>query len=171
MNVAASRARISEDPRLEAAQRRLRESAGEADTLDAVREIVTGLLGCEEIALFIVNANESELLWSFGIDPKAHRTLDSFDDPGLQHVMRGEFHIAPATRAHANDSNPPVRAFVPILMEERTVAVLVMLRLLPQKLAFDESDVRLINLLSSETAQALFADGPNSYAHSARTNR
>jgi hypothetical protein len=161
MNVAASRARITEDP-LEAAQRRLRDSAGQADTLDAVREIVTGQLGCEEIALFLVNTDQGELFWSSGIDPKSYRTLNTFDDPGVRHVMQGEFHIAPAAGAHANDINPPVRAFVPILMEGRTVAVLAMLRLLPQKTAFDESDVKIIDLLSSGTAQALFAAGPNS---------
>src|SRR5215831_7575702 len=69
-----------EDPRLVAAQRRLRDSANQADTLEAIREIVTNLLGCEEIGLFTVGRESSGLFWSFGIDPKRHGTLDSFEE-------------------------------------------------------------------------------------------
>ena len=160
MKVAVPQVRVLEDARLEAAQHRLRESVGPVDTLEAIREIVTGLVGCEEIALFTVAQGKSTLFWSFGIDPKQHQTLDTFEEPALQRVLDGEFYLAKAAgQQRASMNNPPLRVFVPIRMNSRTVAVLVMLRLLPQKVAFDESDIRLVKLLSNEAGRRLFGPG------------
>jgi hypothetical protein len=154
-----------QDPRLEAAQRRLRESVGQADTLEAIREIVTNLLGCEEIGLFTVERGNSELLWSFGIDPQQHGTLDSFDESALRRVLQGEFHVAEVDYSgQGNSINPPLRAFIPICLNGRTVAVLVMLKFLPQKLGFDEADINLVKLLSDETGRSLFEGSANANA-------
>jgi len=145
------------DPRLEAAQKRLRESVSQADALDAIREIVTNLLGCEEIGLFTVEQGKSGLLWSLGIDPQQHGTLDTFDASALQCVLEGEYHIAQVAHEGQNHrAEPALRVFVPICLNGNTVAVLVMLKLLPQKLGFDEADIRLVKLLSRETGKALF---------------
>jgi hypothetical protein len=158
-----------DDPRLEAAQTRLRESSGQADAIEAIREIVTNLLGCEEIGLFTVrHGNEqgrSGLLWSFGIDPQRHQTLDAFDQSALHRVLQGELHIAHvACDDHGNPENRPLRAFVPICLHGRTVAVLVMLKLLPQKLGFDEADLNLLKLLSGEAGRSLFERTANANA-------
>jgi GAF domain-containing protein len=149
------------DPRLEAARKRLRESVGQADTLEAIREIVGNLLGCEEIGLFTIGqANEpgqSGLLWSFGIDPEQHGTLAVFDRSALHRALQGEIHVARvAGDGPGNQGNQRLRAFIPIRRDGRIVAVLVMLRLLPQKLAFDEADINLVNLLSDEAGRLLF---------------
>jgi len=59
-----------------------------------------------------------------------------------------------------DDSSPSgllPQASIPILLDGRTVAVLVMLRLLPQKVGLDESDLRLVKLLSAEAGRPLFA--------------
>lgn len=165
MTTNSARMHGCEDPRLEAAQKRLRESAGRADTLEAIREIVTNLLGCEEIGLFTVGQGRSGLLWSFGIDPVRHGTLDTFGESALHRVLQGEFHIAEvAYEGQANDSNPPLRVFVPILLNGRTVGVLVMVKLLPQKLSFDEADINLVKLLSDEAGAALFERSANASA-------
>lgn len=153
-----------EDPRLEAAQKRLRESVGQADTLEAIREIVTNLLGCEEIGLFAVEQGNHELLWSFGIDPERHGTLESFEESAMHRVLQGEFHVAQAAAAPSAYGHPPLRVFVPIRRNGRTVAVLVMVTLLPQKLGFDEADINLVKLLSDETGRALFDGSANANA-------
>jgi hypothetical protein len=170
MNAATSRARDAEsDPRLEAARHRLRESASQTDALEVLREIVTGLLGCEEIGLFTVQQGKSTLFWSFGIDPSLHKTLDAFDDSAVARVMQGDFHIVPAA-CDQPDRNPPLRVFVPIRLHDRTVAVLVMLKLLPQKVTFDQSDIRLINFLSNEAARSLFPAGTEIHVSASRRN-
>jgi chemotaxis protein CheD len=145
------------DPRLEAAQRRLRESVGRAETLVAIREIVTNLLGCEEIGLFTLDRGVSGLLWSLGVDPQQHGSLESFKECPLPRVLRGEYHVAQAAEeGQAGRSTPPLRVFIPIRLNQRTVGVLVMLKLLPQKTGFDEADLQLVELLSRETGKALF---------------
>lgn len=149
------------DPRVEAARKRLQESIDQADALEAIREIVTNLLGCEEIGLFtIVHENDhtkNGLLWSFGIDPQKHGTLSAFEQAALQRVLQGELHIAQVGHeAHGSHENPPIRAFVPIRHNGRTVAVLIMLKLLPQKLGFDEADINLVDVLSNEAGRALY---------------
>lgn len=157
MKAGVSGVASGDDPRLAAAQKRLRESVGRDDALEALREIVTNLLGCEEIGLFTVEPGNSGLLWSFGIDPQRHGTLDSFQESAMHRVLQGECHIAQvAHEGQAADENPPLRVFIPIRLKGRTVAVLVMVRLLPQKFGFDEADLNLAKLLSDETGRALF---------------
>jgi hypothetical protein len=170
MTGSSRRMKINEDdPRLEAARKRLRESVDQADAIEAIREIVTNLLGCEEIGLFTVShgveQRSSGLLWSFGIDPQRHKTLDAFDHSALHRVLQGELHIAQvADDGHGTHENRPLRAFVPICLHGRTVAVLVMLRLLPQKLGFDEADINLVKLLSTEAGRCLFERSANANA-------
>ena len=144
-----------EDPRLEAARTRLRESRDRADALEGMREVVTNLLGCEEIGLFSVENGKSIVLWSFGIDRQS-ATLEAFRGPALSRVLRGEFQIVQITRQGADNDSPFVQVLVPICRNESTVAVLVLYRLLPQKVSFDEADLKLLKALSEETGKALF---------------
>lgn len=158
---------LCDDPRLEAAQKRIRESVGQADTFEAVREIVTNLLGCEEVGLFSVESEraKSSLLWSFGIDTERHGSLDVFDKAVLRRVMQGEMHVEQLDHAgHDKHEHPPLRVFAPIRSKGQTVAVLVMLTLLPQKVTFDESDINLVKLLSAEAGKALFDRSANANA-------
>ena len=155
MTGSAPRMSNREDPRLEAAQKRLRGSVGRADKLEAIREIVTNLLGCEEIGLFTVDQAKSGLYWSFGIDPKQHETLKGFEESGMQRVMQGECHVE-QTGGPGHHGKRPRRVYVPIRSDGRTVAVLVMLKLLPQKVDFDEADHNLVKLLSDEAGRGLF---------------
>jgi hypothetical protein len=145
----------AEDPRVEAARTRLRESRDRADALEGMREVVTNLLGCEEVGLFSIENGKSSLLWSFGID-RLSATLEAFRGPALNRVLRGEFQVVQITRQGADNENPFVQVLVPICRNERTVAVLVLFRLLPQKVSFDEADLKLLKVLSEETGKALF---------------
>ena len=156
-----------DDPRLEAAQKRIRESVGHADTFEGVREVVTNLLGCEEVGLFSVNgsAANSRLMWSFGIDTERHATLEAFEKPVLQRVMQGEMQIEQLeSPAHGKHEHPPLRVFAPIRSHGKTVAVLVMLTLLPQKVTFDQNDINLVKSLCVEAGKALFERGANANA-------
>ncbi|HWZ43329.1 MAG TPA: GAF domain-containing protein [Candidatus Saccharimonadales bacterium] len=147
------------DPQMDAARRRLRESVDQADALEGFREIITNFLGCEEIGIFKVDREREtlKLVWSFGIDPDRHKVVDSLNPPDLQRVIDGELHFADF--AAANEGlNPmaPFCAFVPLRSQGETVAVLGIQRWLPQKTAIDDSDRKLLQLLSDEAGRALF---------------
>ena len=149
------------DVRLEAARERLAESRGQEDAIDGLREIVANFLGSEEMGLFRVDRGTStfNVFWSFGIDLEKYDLLRALGDAGFQRVMRGECHIELGTR-DSRGTMAKAQAFVPIRSANQTIAILAILRLLPQKLAFDRSDMELFKLLSDEAAQPLFGPSP-----------
>jgi GAF domain-containing protein len=146
--------------RLGAARKRLAESQGQEDAIDAVREIVANFLGSEELGLFRVDRRSSALraFWSFGIDLEGYDLLRALGDTGLERVMRGECHVELAAGEHAGEMGR-ARAFVPIRVGGQTIAILAILRLLPQKLDFDGADLELFKLFSDEAAKPLFGPG------------
>jgi len=148
---------LTKDLRLGAARERLVESRDQEDAIDGLREIVANFLGSEEIGLFRVDRSTStfQVFWSFGIDLERYDLLRALGDAGLQRVMRGECHVELGTRDSLGKM-VKAQAFVPIRLANQTIAILAILRLLPQKLAFDRSDMELFKLLSDEAAQPLF---------------
>ena len=146
------------DMRPEAARQRLRECKDQGNACEAIREIVSNLLGCEEMALFAVNRKEGRLalLWSFGIEPKELRLPQSLDDAALCDVLAGHVRIPGPGSVEKTGFATRVSAFVPVRFKGETAAVLVLLRLLPQKLHLDELDRELLAVISSEGGSPLF---------------
>ena len=153
----AAAAEAMNDVRLAAARKRLAESSGQEDAIEGLREIVANFLGSEEMGLFKVESRTAtfEAFWSFGIDLENYDLLRALGDTGLQRVMRGECHIEFVAREHFGGMGK-AQAFIPIGFAHQTMAILAILRLLPQKLAFDRSDMELFKLLSEESAKPLF---------------
>ncbi|MGC1371441.1 MAG: hypothetical protein WA824_04815 [Candidatus Sulfotelmatobacter sp.] len=149
------------DARLAAARKRLLESTNEEDAIEGLREIVANLLGCEEIGLFKVNpeSNEFSVCWSFGADLENYDLLKVLGRSGRLCVMRGECYMAFEDPDGSNRMTK-TQAFVPIRVANQTVGILAILRLLPQKSAFDAHDMELFKLLSEEGAGPLFGREP-----------
>ena len=147
-----------DDPRIEAARYRLQTVTDHDDALEAIREIIANLFGSEEMALYRVDRERAAmwLTWSFGIDPYHHGMIDLLDEPALERVFKGEPFIADE-RGHylATGTSEPVTAFLPIRSHEQTVAVLAIMKLLPQKQSIEAADLRLFQMLSNEIANAL----------------
>jgi hypothetical protein len=145
------------DLRLEAARRRLAESHGQEDAIEGLREIVANFLGSEEMGLFRFDRGTGtfQVYWSFGIDLEEYDLLHALGQTGLQRVMSGECYVELGVRERSGAVDK-AQAFVPISLADQTIAILAILRLLPQKLAFDKSDMELFKLLSDEAAKPLF---------------
>jgi GAF domain-containing protein len=143
--------------RLAAARKRLAESASQEDAIEGLREIVANLLGCEEIGLFKVNSGEQtfSICWSFGADLENYDLLKALGPAGRDRVMRGECHLMVKDR-NRTSGLAKGQAFVPLRVGSQTVGILAILRLLPQKTAFDAHDMELFKLLSEEAAEPLF---------------
>jgi len=150
------------DLRLGAARKRLAESRDEEDAVEGLREIVANLLGCEEIGLFRVNRKTAtfQVCWSFGIDLENYDLRRALGDAGVARVMSGECHIDLAARERTS-AMPKAQAFVHMRVANQTIAILAILRLLPQKVAFDRFDMELFTLLSDEAAKPLFGRSPH----------
>ncbi len=145
------------DLRLGAARKRLAESRDQEDAIEGLREIVANFLGSEEIGLFKVDRRNAtfQVYWSFGIDAENYDLPRALGEAGLRRVMGGECHVEIPARDHCG-AMTKVQAFVPIRFANQTIAILAILRLLPQKQAFDRTDMELFKLLSDEAAKPLF---------------
>lgn len=147
------------DLRPDAARKRLRECTSRHEACEAIREIVSNLLGCEEMALFHLrrgNAHPS-LIWCFGVEPAACHFPTLFKHAALPSVMAGEHYIQrDAHHPGAGNHRADVSALVPIKFDGAIAGALALLRLLPQKAAFDQLDREVFNVLSSEAGKPLF---------------
>ncbi len=150
------------DLRLEAARKRLAESCDQEDAIEGLREIVANFIGSEEFGLFTVDRAQGVFrpIWSFGIELDHYDLMLALGDTGVQRVIRGESHVEAARRDGILPAR--VKAFIPIRHGGQTIAILAILRLLPQKTAFDRSDFDLFKLLSEEAGKPLFGACPQS---------
>ena len=148
-----------DDPRAEAARKRLRECKDHTHACEVVREIVSNLLGCEEMALFEVDRRQQKLalIWSFGVEPGRLHFPQGLSDSALSGVLSGEACIARVCGhvGNAGDEDK-ASAFVPIRFGGQTAGVLALLRLLPQKTNIDRMDRALLGVISSEAGRPLF---------------
>ncbi len=143
--------------RLATARKRLAESTSQEDAIEGLREIVANLLGCEEIGLFKVNSDRRtfSVCWSFGADLENYDLFTALGTAGRGQVMQGECHLM-VQDPDRTGGMAKGQAFVPLRVGNQTVGILAILRLLPQKAAFDAHDVELFKLLSEEAAKPLF---------------
>ena len=141
--------------RLGAARKRLASCRGQADAIEAIREIVSNFLGSEEMALYDFRSSEATRLWSFGATAEQCNLLDVLNEKVRGSIVRGECQVEDLGGAHARPGKK-VQAFVPIRLGDQTVGVLAILHLLPQKAGFDASDIDILKLLSDEAGKALF---------------
>ena len=147
------------DLRPDAARKRLRECKSQPEACEAIREIVSNLLGCEEMAVyrFADKHPKISLVWSFGIEPKAYPTKELLRDGDLARVIAGEVYVDDdAIRADIAARPQKVSAAVPIQFRGKTAAALTLFRLLPQKTMIDQFDRELIRVVSAEAGQPLF---------------
>jgi hypothetical protein len=140
-----------------AARMRLQNTLDQADALDAIREIAGNLIGTEEVAVFKVDPRRSELwlYWSFGIDPNKHAVLDVHQEPRLHPVLAGEM----VFREHGNErllsTDDPASALVPILVDGKASAVIVLFRLFPHKPGIELIDRKICEVLSNCAGRAI----------------
>jgi hypothetical protein len=144
--------------RLNTARKRLAVSCDQQDALEGLREIVSTFLGSEEVGLFTVDSKAGTVttFWSFGIDLENYDLHKALGNAGRERVMRGEYHVNTAPDHRHSGKGKLTQAFIPIRMNGRTVAILAILRLLPQKNEFDRSDFELFHVLTNEAGPPLF---------------
>lgn len=149
---------ISNQAAVYAARMRLQNAVDQADALDAIREIAGNLIGTEEVAVFRVDKQRSELwlYWSFGVDPNKYAVLDVRHESKLKQVLRGKC----AYRLRMSNENllstdEPVTALIPIRIDGNTVAVIVLFRLFPHKPSLNQIDHELCEVLSNCAGRAI----------------
>ena len=127
--------------------------------LGAIQEIVSNLVGSEEIGLFKVDGASGglELVRSAGIDAAAFRRIAPGQGVIGRVAREGRIHLTERDGlAGARTEEAQLTACVPLKLGGKVAAVLALFRLLPQKPALEPLDQELFDLLSNQAAMALY---------------
>ena len=147
------------DPRQDAARKRLRECSDHQQACEAIREVVSNLMGCEEMALLQLGpyGGSASLIWSFGLDLEAFRFSQELRNAAMPALIAGEAYVY-ASKDHGSALKTEISALIPIQFKGITAGVLILFKLLPQKSAIEECDRELFTVLSREAGRPLFAE-------------
>ena len=138
---------------------RLHGTLDRREVLDVVQEIVTNLIGCEEIGIFEIDPDgvAVTLVHSCGIDPRAHGKVRLGEGLIGQAVASGEAYIADAGATAPTEAG--LTACIPLKLGGRVTGAIALFRLLPQKAELSALDRELFELLATHAATALYCSG------------
>jgi GAF domain-containing protein len=140
------------------ASTRLQATLKRQELLAAIREIVTNLIGAEEMALFENNPETStlSLIDSYGNASATDPVIRLGEGPVGRVALTGHCYFYDTNRVgqEPSDADMPT-ACVPLKVDGAVWGVIVIYRLLPQKDCIVELDYQLFNLLSTLAGVAL----------------
>jgi GAF domain-containing protein len=125
--------------------------------LSSVQEIVTNLIGSEELAIFETDAAHGRLtlLASTGIEPGPYQEVYIGDGAIGRAASTGERLIRQEGGSLTEDGDAALTACIPLKVADRVVGVLAVFRLLPHKGRLDSIDIDLFDVLAAHAASAL----------------
>jgi len=125
--------------------------------LSSVQEIVTNLIGSEEMAIFETDAARGRmtLLASMGIEPGAYQEISIGEGAIGRAAATGERLIRQEGGSLTDDADAALTACIPLTVAGRVVGVLAVFRLLPHKGRLDAIDIDLFDVLAAHAASAL----------------
>jgi hypothetical protein len=140
---------------------RLHGTLDRREVLDVIQEIVTNLIGCEEIAIFEADPDgvAVTLVHSCGVDPRAHDKVRLGEGVIGQAVASGEAYIAVAGAPAPARAEAGLTACIPLKLGDRVTGAIALFRLLPQKAELGALDRELFELLGTHAATALYCSG------------
>ena len=134
--------------RLYAASYQLHATVRRSEVIQAIQEIVINLVGSEELAILVAEPKLTPVA-SMGVDLERLAVLDTSSGVLGRALASGQTVVADADPAG-------IRASIPLVVGTRTLAVVVIFGLLPQKATLDAFDRELLELVSTHAATALY---------------
>jgi GAF domain-containing protein len=125
--------------------------------LSSVQEIVTNLIGSEEMAIFETDRAHGRLalLASTGIEPGPYQEISIGNGPIGRAAATGERLIRHEGGSLTEDGDAALTACIPLKIDGRVIGVLAVFRLLPHKRRLDAIDLDLFDVLAAHAASAL----------------
>jgi hypothetical protein len=132
-----------------------------AEVVEALTEILVGLIGSEMLAVFERSDDGMcfRLIGSFGIDAYEYRALSASHDSLGRLLASGVRYVAGKPHALAGELETPIAAALPLRLGERVTGGIVLFSLLAHKKGFDDVDYDLFDLLTTHAAIALHCTG------------
>ncbi len=135
---------------------RLHETSEPRGVIDAIIEIVVNLIGSEEVAVLTVAADSSlRLTGSIGVDRAAFEHVPPARGIIGQVVTSRQKFIRGDTAPRVAPNESALTACVPLVVDDRVIAVVAIFGLLPQKGQLEPADYELLDLLAVQAAIAL----------------
>jgi transcriptional regulator with GAF, ATPase, and Fis domain len=131
-------------------------SADRDDVLTAIQEIVTNLVGSEEVAIYECDRSAGELVLaaSRGLDADRLRRVPIGSGVIGRVAATGSSYLAPEDGT-SSEEWPDLTACIALRVADQVAGVVAIFRLLPQKNGFTRVDEELFDLLSTQAAGAL----------------
>jgi len=125
--------------------------------LASVQDVVTTLIGSEEMAIFEIDPEHRRLrlLASQGIEPGHYQEVCLGDGLIGTAASTGEAVIRPEGGSVNAAGDEAITACIPMKIGRRVLGVIAVFRLLPHKGGLNDVDLDLLDLLSTHAAVAL----------------
>ena len=125
--------------------------------LASVQDVVTTLIGSEEMAIFEVDRDHRQLnlLASQGIEPGRYRSTTLGEGLIGTSASTGEAVIRKEGGSLEREGDDAITACIPMKIGQRVLGVIAIFRLLPHKGGLNSVDLDLLDLLSTHAAVAL----------------
>ena len=125
--------------------------------LASVQDVITTLIGSEEMAIFEADPEQRclTLLASQGIEPRQYGAITLGQGIIGSAAVTGEALIRTEGGATDRDGDEAITACIPMKIGKRVLGVIAIFRLLPHKGGLNAVDLDLLDLLSTHAAIAL----------------
>ena len=126
--------------------------------IEAIKEIIINLIGCEELGIWEADEDcgHLALAGSFGIDVDDWSTVRTGAGVIGSVAATGERFVAGETSLVPMTREAGLTACIPLKLDDRVIGVIAMFQLLQQKHGLEPVDFELFDLLASHAASALY---------------
>ena len=149
----------SEKLKLYAAVRRLSEAVGDRTVAEAILEISSNLMACEQMAIVVFqdDAKSDPFIRSVGLTQERSEALRSNAERIVEEVAEGRVYLSGGTETtHPFLASLGITAQVPLWQDRKMKGAIVFYDLLPQRNGLDTEDHALLKLLAVYAGPCLF---------------
>lgn len=138
---------------------RLHGTLDRKEVLEIIQEIIINMIGSEELGVFEVASNGSDLslVSHFGIEPHQYQQVPLGSGVIGQVAMTGQMYLANGDDGIDSTGNETrLTACIPLRVDGRVIGAIAIFRLLEQKQGLDTLDHEMFDLLATHAATALY---------------
>ena len=146
--------------KLYAAAKALQQAVRQNMVADAIFEIGSNLMGCEQIALLVTCQQQDRvaLLGSVGVNPEQLETIRRNAKRIIEEAPADSIYIKAGVDDHSFLSSLAITARIPVRLDSTRKGAIVLFDLLPQRTGLDSGDRELLKLLCAYAGPCLAAN-------------
>jgi hypothetical protein len=146
--------------KLYAAAKALQQAVRQNMVADAIFEIGSNLMGCEQIALLVTCQQQDRvaLLGSVGVNPEQLETIRRNAKRIIEEAPADSIYIKTGVEDHSFLASLAITARIPVRLDSTRKGAIVLFDLLPQRTGLDSGDRELLKLLCAYAGPCLAAN-------------